>query len=158
MRAHHLKCASVSSSGWTVGQSESLPDTHGTNSTWRLRFWRYWRLCCCCCCSGFWRRVDSSVDAKVSEKHTLCCPEDGDGMFLRNLVIYRRVWTARKPGRATLSLTKCVFWCQGSIFHHTVWRIRHFVTNVRRGPRVENPWPEVLPPGRVRMPQSASAL
>jgi hypothetical protein len=39
-------------------------------------------------CSGFWRRVDSTVDAS---------PEDGDRMFLRNVGVYRRVYSAPKP-------------------------------------------------------------
>jgi hypothetical protein len=42
-------------------------------------------------CSRFWRRVDKWIYAKVSE------PEDGNSMFLRNVVIYLRVCTAQNP-------------------------------------------------------------
>jgi hypothetical protein len=49
-----------------------------------LRFsllWGWWSS------SGFWRRVDSSIDANVSEKHTVSIfsPEDGDSMFSETL-------------------------------------------------------------------------
>jgi hypothetical protein len=42
----------------------------------------------------------------VSEKHTVSIfrAEDGDSMFLRNVGIYRRVYTAPKP-RGTTSVT-----------------------------------------------------
>jgi hypothetical protein len=48
--------------------------------------------------SGFWRRGDMLVDANVSEKHIVPFfrAEDGGSMFLRNVVIYWRVWTAPK--------------------------------------------------------------
>jgi hypothetical protein len=75
----------------------------------------------------FWRHVDLSVDASVSEKHTLSIfraevamlgsggiyiglegglrelanrhfsPEDRGSVLLRNVGIYRRVYTAPKP-------------------------------------------------------------
>jgi hypothetical protein len=38
-------------------------------SVWDLRFSRRWEWWCCS--SGFWHRVDSSVDANVSEKYTV---------------------------------------------------------------------------------------
>jgi hypothetical protein len=63
------------------------------------------------CSSGFWRRVDPSVDVNVSEKHTVCIfrAEDGDSKFLRNAGIYQRVYTAPKL-RRTWSLSKVVLW------------------------------------------------
>jgi hypothetical protein len=44
---------------------------------------------------GFWRCVDLSVDANVSEKHTISVfrAEDGDSVFLQNFGINRRVCT-----------------------------------------------------------------
>jgi hypothetical protein len=52
---------------------------------WDLRIsrrWGWWY----CCSSGLWRRVDSSVDANVSEKHTVSIfsPENEDSMFLQD--------------------------------------------------------------------------
>jgi hypothetical protein len=43
--------------------------------------------------------------------------EDGDNMFLRNVVIYRRPYTAPKPRRTASSsegLLVCRFWWVGS--------------------------------------------
>jgi hypothetical protein len=52
-----------------------------------------------------WRRVDLSVDASVSEKHTAAIfnPEDGDNMFLRNVGMNLSVYTAPKPRRTSSS-------------------------------------------------------
>jgi hypothetical protein len=41
----------------------------------------------------FWRRVDLSAEANVSEKQGFS-PEDGDSVFLRYVGIYLRVYTA----------------------------------------------------------------
>jgi hypothetical protein len=41
---------------------------------------------------GFWRRVDSSVDANVSEKYTVS---------IFGACIYQRVYTAPKPRRTS---------------------------------------------------------
>jgi hypothetical protein len=57
------------------------------------------RISSWCCSSGFWRRVNSSVDADVSEKHTVCIfsPED------------RQVYAVPKPWRKTSNLTSYWF-------------------------------------------------
>jgi hypothetical protein len=65
---------------------------------WDLRYSRqrgWWY------CSEFWRRVDSSADDNVSDKHTLSIfshkavfmAEDEESMFVRNVGIYRQVCT-----------------------------------------------------------------
>jgi hypothetical protein len=61
------------------------------------------------CSSGFWCREDSSVDANVSEKNTVSIfraevAENGDSIFLRNAGIFRQVYTAPKPRRASSTL------------------------------------------------------
>jgi hypothetical protein len=51
-------------------------------------------------------RVDSAANATVSEIETVCVfsPEDGDIMFLRNVGICHRVYTAPKPKRTSCSV------------------------------------------------------
>jgi hypothetical protein len=75
---------------------------------WYLRFSRQWGWRCC---SGLWRRVNSQVDTKVSEKHAVSnfSSEDGDSMFLRNVGICIRIYTASQPRRATLSSFRCFY-------------------------------------------------
>jgi hypothetical protein len=50
------------------------------------------------CCSGLWLRVNTWVDANVSEKHTvsILSPEAGGNIYLRNIGVYLRVYTALK--------------------------------------------------------------
>jgi hypothetical protein len=58
--------------------------------------------------------MDSQVDTNVSEKHivsifraedlkkeTVFNPEDGDSMFIRDVCIYPRVYTASHPRRTS---------------------------------------------------------
>jgi hypothetical protein len=47
---------------------------------WDLRFSRWWGSWCCS--SGFWRRLDWSVDISVSEKHTVSIFSNEDGYIL----------------------------------------------------------------------------
>jgi hypothetical protein len=56
-----------------------------------MRFWRRWAWRCS---YGFWRRVDWSPDAGVSEKHAhILSPDDTDSTwFLQNAGIYRSTW------------------------------------------------------------------
>jgi hypothetical protein len=55
------------------------------------------------CSSGFQRHVHSSVDANISEKHTVSIfRTEGDSMFLQNVGIYQKVDMAPKP-RTTVS-------------------------------------------------------
>jgi hypothetical protein len=77
---------------------------------WNLRFSRWWGWWYS---SAFWQCVGSSVDAIISEKHTVSIfsAEDGDGMFLRNVGIYR-VYTARKPRSRASSSTILSIWSQ----------------------------------------------
>jgi hypothetical protein len=72
------------------------------------------------------RHADSSVDANVSEKNTVSIfsPEEGDSMFLRNVVIYGRVYMAPKP-RGTSSSYYAVI-CTGL---YSKWNIVKETTN-----------------------------
>jgi hypothetical protein len=76
------------------------------NKLWNLRFSRRWEWCS----SGFWHRVDSSVDGNVSETHTVSIfrAENGDSMFLRNVVIYRWVYAVPKSRTTLSSITSCL--------------------------------------------------
>jgi hypothetical protein len=51
---------------------------------WDLRFSRRWGWWCCF--SGFWRRVESPVDANVSEKHTVDIFRAEDGALEKHTV------------------------------------------------------------------------
>jgi hypothetical protein len=107
---------------------------------WGLRFSRRWGWWCV---SGFWRHVDSSVDASVSEKHTVSnfSPEDADIMFLRNVGNYRRVYTAPKPRRTT-SLPWTMtgesgsdwLWAGRSGFYS--WQVQEFFSSLPRSDRL----------------------
>lgn len=55
------------------------------------------------CSSGFWLSVDLPVEVNLPEKHVICnlSPEDAGSLSLRNVGMYRRVYTASKPRRVT---------------------------------------------------------
>jgi hypothetical protein len=98
-----------------VAKSQFRPHSHTEHATLFLLWW----------CPGFWRSVDSLVDADVSEKiwptYSLILlflqpyinpstsqprnfsSEDGESMFLQNVGIYLRVSTATKPRASSSS-------------------------------------------------------
>jgi hypothetical protein len=105
----------------------------------------------------FWvlRRVDWSVDANVSEKHTVSTfraevawrdlyrvrgregstsqhrhfsPEDGDSIFLRNVGIYRRIYTTPNPEEHHL-LTAVKTSNLPNLYIHTEIELRSYVVN-----------------------------
>jgi hypothetical protein len=67
--------------------------------------WGWW-----CHSSKFLCCVDSSVDANISEKHTVSIfrAEDGDNTFLWNAGIYQWVYMAPKPRRTPPSVSTCL--------------------------------------------------
>jgi hypothetical protein len=98
-----IVCTDISS-WYTTAKHFTLPVTVGQKTEIKISELRFSRLWGWWCSFGFWRHVHSSVDSKVSEKHTVSIsPEDGYSMFLRNVGIYRRVYMAPKPRRTTSS-------------------------------------------------------
>jgi hypothetical protein len=57
----------------------------------------------CFCSTGFWHRVDSSVDASIPEKHIVSIFSLENSVFIRNGGICRQVYTAPKPKRTSSS-------------------------------------------------------
>jgi hypothetical protein len=109
---------------------------------WDLRFSRRWRWRCCS--SKLWRRVDSKVDTNVSEKHTVSffraesifIPGDGDSVFLRNVDIYLRVYTASQPWWDSFSRRKIIYFSKDSTVLIPCWNFDNWDRIIQHKPDV----------------------